>query len=302
MQCLFIQNNEDGSKIYLLNYVDDMLYYWTHSSGIKRFEELLKQRFNVELMGQAHWYLATRINQLNNYDVEFDQSRYCKSIMKKYLDTAGSKKILNDHPMPLSLDFVPTSIDEDALKALEQAYNIDYASCIGYLIYLAMTRCDITFTVNKLTKYSKRPGKVHFEAMLHVLCYLRDNSLVGIKFYSNMMESPITCMLIAENIQQSHPFFTFSESSWNDDVDSGHSTGCFIIVYVGGIIDHSSNLPDPVALSSAKAEYNEGCIAFMATSHLHMLLCEMEGIPESSMAATNVYFDSKSDIAMGNSY
>lgn len=41
-------------------------------------------------------------------------------------------------------------------------------------------------------------------------------------------------------------------------------------------MDHSSNLPDPVALLSAEAEYNEGCIAFMAASHLRMLLCKLE--------------------------
>jgi hypothetical protein len=91
-----------------------------------------------------------------------------------------------------------------------------------------------------------------------------------------MNDSPITHMLVAENFQQLHPFFTFSDSSWNDNVDSGHSTGCFITVYMGGIVDHSSNLPDPVALSSTEAEYNEGCISFMATSHLRMHLCEMD--------------------------
>jgi len=37
---------------------------------------------------------------------------------------------------------------------------------------------------------------------------------------------------------------------------------------MGGVVDHSSNLPNPVALSSAEAEYNEGCLAMMATSHL----------------------------------
>jgi hypothetical protein len=58
-----------------------MLYYGTDDNDVKRFEELLKQRFNVEFMGQAHWYLATRINQLNNFDIELDQSRYCKSIV-----------------------------------------------------------------------------------------------------------------------------------------------------------------------------------------------------------------------------
>jgi hypothetical protein len=173
MQCLFLQHYNDGSKVHLLNYVDDMLYYGTSKSRIKQFEELLTQRFNVELMGQAHWYLATRINQLSNYDIELDQSRYCKSIVKKCLDTAGCKKIISHHSTPLPLDFIPTSedcsVDEDASKLLEQEYNIEYASCIGSLIYLAMTRCDITFAVNKLAKYSKKPGKAHFEAMLHTL-------------------------------------------------------------------------------------------------------------------------------------
>ena len=40
----------------------------------------------------------------------------------------------------------------------------------------------------------------------------------------------------------------------------------------------------------------------MAASHLRMLLCELEGIDESSMEPTTMFFDSKSAIAMGNSY
>jgi hypothetical protein len=109
-------------------------------------------------------------------------------------------------------------------------------------------------------------------------------------------------MLIGQNINDNHLLYGFSDSSWNDDQDSGRSTGCFIITYMGGIVDHSSNLPDPVALSSAEAEYNEGCIAMMAASHLRMLLCEMEGIEENNKPATPIYFDSKSAMAMGNSY
>jgi hypothetical protein len=46
----------------------------------------------------------------------------------------------------------------------------------------------------------------------------------------------------------------------------------------------------------------EGCVAFMAASHLRMLLCELEGIEEAEMAPTTIFFDSKSAIAMGNSY
>jgi hypothetical protein len=71
---------------------------------------------------------------------------------------------------------------------------------------------------------------------------------------------------------------------------------------MGGIVNHSSNLPDPVAMSLTEAEYNKGCIAFMAASHLRMLLAELEGVDEQNMEPTTIFFDIKSAIAMGDSY
>jgi hypothetical protein len=134
-----------------------------------------------------------------------------------------------------------------------------------------MTQCNIIYEVNKLAKYTRRPGRNHFEALLHMLRYLHVNPLVGIRFYSDCSRAPLIETLWSQEIREDQVFFGFSDSSWNNDVDTGRSTGCFMITYVGGVVDHSSNMPDPVALSSAKVEYNEGCIAFMAASHLQML-------------------------------
>jgi hypothetical protein len=188
------------------------------------------------------------------------------------------------------------------VKVLETKYNMDYASCISSLIYLSMTCCDTVFTINKLAKYSKHPGRNHFEALFHLLRYLRDHPSYGLRFYSDFSLSPNSKMLCKEGLTQTHPFFSFLDSSWDDDVDHGRSTGCYIITYMGGVIDHSSNLPNPVALSSAEAEYNEGCLAMMATSHLRMPLAEFERTTDESMEPTNIYFDSKSAIAMGSNF
>jgi hypothetical protein len=49
-----------------------------------------------------------------------------------------------------------------------------------------------------------------------------------------------------------------------------------MIFYMGGVAEHSSNMPDPVALLSAEAEYNESCLAFTATSHLKQFLEDLE--------------------------
>jgi hypothetical protein len=122
--------------------------------------------------------------------------------------------------------------------------------------------------------------------------------MYGLRYYSDIGESPIYKMLLNQNIQEQHLFFGFTDSSWINDHDTGCSTGCFIITYMGGVIDHSSNMPDPAAMSSVEAEYNEGCVAFMAASHLRMLPCELTNERDEAMPPTTTYFNSKSAIAM----
>ena len=46
----------------------------------------------------------------------------------------------------------------------------------------------------------------------------------------------IGVMLEKLKMDAEKPFFAFCDSSWNDDVDSGHSTGCFLIYYMGGVV------------------------------------------------------------------
>jgi hypothetical protein len=40
-----------------------------------------------------------------------------------------------------------------------------------------------------------------------------------------------------------------------------------MFIYMGGVVEHSSNMPDPVALSSTEAECNEACLACMVSAH-----------------------------------
>ena len=68
-------------------------------------------------------------------------------------------------------------------------------------------------------------------------------------------------------------------------------------------MDHNFNSPDPIALSSAEAEYNECCLAGMATNHLSMLLDELElrGL-RNERGPITVYLNISGDIAMGNGF
>jgi len=89
IKCLFWKTFPDGSVIKMLDYVDDLLYFGTSLDTLKAFEEAISKRFDLTLMGQAHWYLATRISQAADFNITVDQSRYCISIVKRYLEKAG---------------------------------------------------------------------------------------------------------------------------------------------------------------------------------------------------------------------
>ena len=67
----------------------------------------------------------------------------------------------------------------------------------------------------------------------------------------------------------------FSDSSWQDCLDTGRSTGAYIIFYQGGKIDHGTHVPGLVSQSSAESEYNAACTAGMALAHFRMLIREL---------------------------
>ena len=67
----------------------------------------------------------------------------------------------------------------------------------------------------------------------------------------------------------------FSDSNWQDCLDTGRTTGSFIIFYQGGPIDHGTNVPVLVSQSSAEIYYNAACTAGMDLAHFIMLINEL---------------------------
>ena len=113
------------------------------------------------------------------------------------------------------------------------------------------TRVDLSFAVHKLAKFSANPGKVHFEGLVHLLRYIRDNKTSGMKYYADLNDAPVTDLLRQANIKNNNSLMAFSDSSWQDFPDTGRSTGAYIMYYQGGPIDHGTHVLGPVAQSSA---------------------------------------------------
>ena len=105
------------------------------------------------------------------------------------------------------------SRSDEQIESLTREYNIHYIACIGYLINLLSTRVDLSFAVHKLEKFSANPGKVHFVGLVHLLRYIRDNKTLGLKYYADLNDAPVTDLLRQANIKTNNNLMYFYDSS-----------------------------------------------------------------------------------------
>ena len=303
---LFIKKEEDGSYTKMLVYIDDSLYYNTgeNINIIKQLERNLENKFKVQFQGNAHWFLSMRITRDVHGNYLLDQSRHSKNLVKKHLGGISGSKITN---RPLPSDFIETKKDcsesDSDVEQLSTEYRIDYPSVIGSLIYLLNTRPDITFAVTKLAKFMRTPGRNHFKALVHLLHYVNDNSNYGLKFYRKVEDSPIYKILRKVKIDPIHDIFGIHDSSWQDCPDTGRSTGSYLLMKQGGVVDFNTFVPAPVAMSSAEAECNAGAVAGMAMCHIRMLNNDINGFEADIIPTPPILMlcDSQSAVIIANS-
>ena len=98
---------------------------------------------------------------------------------------------------------------------------------------------------------------------------------MGLKYYSKRNYAPVSSLLRQARIKTENQLMAFSDSSWQDFLDTGRSTGAYIIFYQGRIIDHGTHVLVPVAQPREESEYNAACTTGMALEHFRVLIYEL---------------------------
>lgn len=96
---------------------------------------------------------------------------------------------------------------------MQEEYGVVFALSVGALLYFSHTRPAITLAVIKFAKFTQHPGGAHVETLLHLLRCLRGNRYLGLKFYSDINLSLITCLLSSNGIAFDNPSFTYTDYS-----------------------------------------------------------------------------------------
>jgi hypothetical protein len=88
----------------------------------------------------------------------------------------GCKPI--DTPIESNIKLGPN--DGEALTDISQFQRL-----VGKLIYLAVTRPDITFPINVVSQFMHAPRTTHMDAVVQILRYLKGSSGRGVRMQKN---------------------------------------------------------------------------------------------------------------------
>ena len=105
------------------------------------------------------------------------------------------------------------STRDEQVEKLTREFKIHCIACIGSLIYLLPSRVDLSFAVHKLAKISENTGKLHFERLIHILRYIRDNKTLVLKYYADMNDAPVTDLLRQASIKSENHLMAFYDYS-----------------------------------------------------------------------------------------
>jgi hypothetical protein len=165
---LFIYKTK-SLMMYILIYVDDIIITSSQPVAIDDLLRSLTHDFAVKDLGTLNFFLGLEVIS-NPHGILLSQQRY---IMDLLLRTKMSEAKPINTPMASTTN----------LSAFEGEPFPDhtlYRSTVGSLQYLALTRPDIVFTVNKLSQFMQKPLLPHWQSIKRLLRYLKNTIHFGL--------------------------------------------------------------------------------------------------------------------------
>ena len=156
--CVYIKF-VDGSPIYLLLYVDDMLIAAKSKKEITTLKAQLSSEFEMKDLGAAKKILGMEIKRDRNSRLLFlSQQNYIKKVLH-YFNMHDAKSVstpIAPH-FKLSASQCPVS-DED----IEYMSRVPYSSAVGSLMYaMVCSRPDLSYAMSLVSRYMANPINKH---------------------------------------------------------------------------------------------------------------------------------------------
>ena len=231
--CVYTRPLTDGRYTYMALYVDDILLVGPSMPEIDRVKSSLANEFGIKDLGAAEFILGIQIVRDASGGFWLGQHAYLEVVLERFGMTECR---------PLSTPMEPNLQLRKGTGVVDQALKRRYLQAIGSVMYAMLgTRPDIAHAVSYLARFSDHPTQEHWNAVIHLLRYIRGTLDLGIYYSSG-----------TSTLQG---FTAYSDSDWAADVNTSRSTMGYAFLINGGAISWNSRLQSRATGSSTEAEY-----------------------------------------------
>ncbi|KAJ7560799.1 hypothetical protein O6H91_04G146800 [Diphasiastrum complanatum] len=207
-------------------------------------------------LGEIHYILGLEIDFHEEYAF-ICQSRYVFSMLRKF-NMQNCKGI--DTPMEQHVKD-PIKVDERSFKDITL-----YRSLIGSLIWLTITRPDLSYCVHKLSQFMQDPKIQHWKMAKRVLRYVSSTQDYGL-LYKN------------EDLN----IVGYSDSDFASDKMDRKSINAYTIFLGGNLVSWISKKQDTISLSSCEAKYKALTTTTKEVLWIKRLIMELKCIKEDGL-------------------
>lgn len=155
----------------MLVYVDDIVIVGSSQRAVAQLIHQLTSSFPIKDLGSLHYFLGIEVAH-NSGGITLSQHKYATDLLHR---------AHMENCKPIS---TPMSVSNKLLQASGRALGendiFKYRSMVGGLQYLTLTRPDISFAVNKVCQYLSKLIDVHWDAVKHILRYIKGTVNTGL--------------------------------------------------------------------------------------------------------------------------
>ncbi|KAE8734204.1 PLAC8 family protein [Hibiscus syriacus] len=167
---LFVKANK-GKLAIVLVYVDDLIITGDDEAEILQTKENLSVRFQIKELGQVKHFLGLEVDRIHE-GIFLCQQKYAKDLLKRF----GM----------LECKSTSTPMEPNVKMCAHEGKDLEdetmYRQLVGSLIYLTLTRPDISYAVGVMSRYMQNPKKPHLEAVRRILRYVKSTIYYGLLY------------------------------------------------------------------------------------------------------------------------
>ena len=238
--CMFIKDLADGSKVYLVMWVDDCLLIGKRRE-IDIAVEDIKKHFKVTETDNMDDYLSCEIQvDKEGKSAWIGQPHQVKKLEQRFGELVRGTKRTATPGTP----HVTFSTLKEGEQGIDREEHELFRNGVGQLLYLTKySRPDIANAVREMTRHVQKPSRAAFKELKRLVKFVLDTRDFGLKFKPKIPEDVWKWDMVM-----------YSDSDWASDKDTRKSITGFILFVLDCPVVWRSRQQPVISLSSSEAE------------------------------------------------